>query len=69
MKNQLDQRNIEIERLKNDTNSILDDYDEMMQEKNRLDSQLAGLKADKATLHQSLKNLESDNENTKKRIA
>jgi chromosome segregation ATPase len=29
---------------------------------------LAGLKSDKATLLQSLKNLENDNDNTKKRI-
>ena len=40
-----------------------------MQEKNRLDAQLAGLKSDKATLLQSLRNLENDNDNTKKRIA
>ena len=40
----------------------------MMQEKNRLDAQLSGLKSDKATLLQSLKNLENDNDNTKKRI-
>lgn len=39
-----------------------------MQEKNRLDAQLSGLKSDKATLLQSLKNLENDNDNTKKRI-
>ena len=40
----------------------------MVQEKSRLDSQLAGLRSDKVTLIQSLKNLGTDNENTKKKI-
>lgn len=40
----------------------------MIKEKSRLEAQLTGLKSDKATLLQSLKNLENDNNNTKKRI-
>lgn len=54
---QLDQRAIEIEKLKNELNSLLADSEELLNEKLRLDQAAAGIRKDNGLLSESVKGL------------
>ena len=65
---QLDQRAIEIEKLKNELNSLLADNEELLNEKLRLDQAAAGIRKDNDLLAESAKNLELDNDATRRKM-
>lgn len=65
---QLDQRAIEIEKLKNELNSLLADSEELLNEKLRLDQAAAGIRKDNGLLSESVKGLELENNSCKRKI-
>ena len=65
---QLDQRTIEIEKLKNELNSLLADNEELLNERLRLDNAIGGVRKDNELLASSLKDLELNNDNTRRKI-
>ena len=65
---QLDQRAIEIDKLKNELNSLLADSEELLNEKLRLDQAGAGIRKDNGLLSESARNLGQDNDAARRKI-
>jgi ElaB/YqjD/DUF883 family membrane-anchored ribosome-binding protein len=65
---QLDQRAIEIEKLKNELNSLLADNEELLGERLRSDQHFAGVRKDNEHLLANTKELEFNNDGVRRKI-